>query len=1508
MGAIIKAISDRKSYDHTIIIQNNCSNKNNSNFSHKAKKVNNDYTVNMICDFIDYLIKFNVDLSISVEKIVLLQHQQQYTTNDQNLDGKAKLHSTAGKPQFVVNDIPATTITVTLSDKRNSTEYTSFDELLRLTVRQRQLEAAGVNVSRSLRLRGGGEGSLNNGTSAWGSPPSNPNANSWGAVAQQQQGWGNAASNANQRSELNKSIQPLQGTGAGGPLVGPNNGGSNSWNQVVNPNKLPLQPPPQQQQQPQQQPNQPSLVGNPANNTNQPPPTQQQAQQQQQQQQPLPAPGGNPQLVSQPGASAQSSSSKLEHLNSMREALFSQDGWGCQHVNQDTQWDVPVSPEPLKDALKTTFNNGTELWETNLRNGGQPTQQPTQKTPWGPSSNIGGTWGVDDDSNAENTSVWTGGAAGNANPPASGQPNWNQNNNAMWPPNVSNAPPKKEPEWTSNVGGVGSTGGSNWENRGATAPPPPPHVAAPQLDIANVDMRNMRPPGAIEPSREFRGDPRGISGRLNGSSGMWDQHPMPNTPLNKMPPQPPMLNSGAGGNQWPIGGGGGPQNIPPSKPQTGWDEASPPASRRNMSNLDDGASLWGSSANPNRSNGPDSMIRNNRNPLGANSGPIGPSGLGGPRLGGPSGNPMKSDNMWGHGGPGPIRNGSWDDGNVSNWEEKGPGPLGGTGGSGGGSTWNDGPGNPPSWNSKKPMVGGANVWPETSDLMGGEWGAGVGKPPNKHNPQDIIRSSKQFRILYEMGFKKEDIEQALRTANMSLEEAMEMLQRNNGNNMADCRRHDDHPGSFEPPFSGGRYPGSGGGPSLQFPQNAQNGPNNMPGGMGGGNPNLSGLNNIYKPLQSYLNQAPPSGPGPFNQGGPNGSSGGGGGGGGVGGGIGGGAGSGGVGGVGSVLGGGGAGQNSSAQPSTQQLRMLVQQIQMAVQAGYLNHQILNQPLAPQTLFLLNQLLNNIKQLQVTQNSLQRGGAGGNNQMSMIPKIKQQIAGLQNQIATQQAIYVKQQQQQQQHSGHHSGNSSNIAHLGGNFHREQQNDLTTLQNSLSEMGLGKEQSGPYHHGHGGGGSGSGGGGAGGGGNAGGSTSQQSRLNQWKLPAMEKDIGHDLTDFSRAPGTTAKSTLSTAGSAMTGLGGLQGDNTWSTGRGSITDGWPDSAGEATNKDWPSNQETFTDLVPEFEPGKPWKGTQMKIEEDPTITPGSIARSPIASISIGSAKDSDLFANSSKPSPTDSISLTSSTWSFNPGNNNFSSSISKLGGNKNTWSDAGPTDLWGSGLGGGSGGGKAPRGPPPGLSAGKNAGGFGSNGWNQRTGQVGNWPSGGGSGGGPAWYSTWVLLKNLTAQIDGSTLRTLCMQHGPLQNFHLYLHHGIALCKYMSREEANKAQQALNNCVLGNTTICAESPTDSEVHTILQHLGVPGANNNNNNNISINSGIGGVGNNNNNNSQQWRSGGSQQTNARSAADTWGSGWPSSGSGANLWTPLDGSTERGTPSNLNSFLPENLLGGELN
>lgn len=74
----------------------------------------------------------------------------------------------------------------------------------------------------------------------------------------------------------------------------------------------------------------------------------------------------------------------------------------------------------------------------------------------------------------------------------------------------------------------------------------------------------------------LRGDPRGISGRLNGaaSEGMWPQQPP-----HHMPPTKP----GA----WP----GGP---PPGKDKgNGWEEPSPPQQRRNIPNYDDGTSLWG---------------------------------------------------------------------------------------------------------------------------------------------------------------------------------------------------------------------------------------------------------------------------------------------------------------------------------------------------------------------------------------------------------------------------------------------------------------------------------------------------------------------------------------------------------------------------------------------------------------------------------------------------------------------------------------------------------------------------------------------------------------------------------------------------------------------------------------------------------------------------------------------------------------------------------------------------
>uniref|UniRef100_A0A3B4X5F0 Uncharacterized protein n=1 Tax=Seriola lalandi dorsalis TaxID=1841481 RepID=A0A3B4X5F0_SERLL len=81
-------------------------------------------------------------------------------------------------------------------------------------------------------------------------------------------------------------------------------------------------------------------------------------------------------------------------------------------------------------------------------------------------------------------------------------------------------------------------------------------------------------------------------------------------------------------------------------------------------------------------------------------------------------------------------------------------------------------------------------------------------------------------------------------------------------------------------------------------------------------------------------------------------------------------------------------------------------------------------------------------------------------------------------------------------------------------------------------------------------------------------------------------------------------------------------------------------------------------------------------------------------------------------------------------------------------------------------------------------------------------------------------ISLQIDGSTLRTICMQHGPLLTFHLGLTQGTALIRYGSKQEAAKAQSALHMCVLGNTTILAEFVSEEDVARYIAHSQAGGA----------------------------------------------------------------------------------------
>ncbi|XP_069056362.1 trinucleotide repeat-containing gene 6C protein isoform X12 [Pleurodeles waltl] len=207
------------------------------------------------------------------------------------------------------------------------------------------------------------------------------------------------------------------------------------------------------------------------------------------------------------------------------------------------------------------------------------------------------------------------------------------------------------------------------------------------------------------------------------------------------------------------------------------------------------------------------------------------------------------------------------------------------------------------------------------------------------------------------------------------------------------------------------------------------------------------------------------------------------------------------------------------------------------------------------------------------------------------------------------------------------------------------------------------------------------------------------------------------------------------------------------------------------------------PEFHPGVPWKGLQhIDPENDPDVTPGSVPTGPTINTTIQDV-NRYLLKSGGK------LSDMKSTWSPGPISHTQASLSQEL------WKIPRNTN--------------APTRPPPGLSHAKPSSTWGAN-------QLG-WTSSYSSG--SAWStdtsgrsSSWLVLRNLTPQIDGSTLRTLCLQHGPLITFHLNLTQGNAVVRYSSKEEAAKAQKSLHMCVLGNTTILAEFAGDEEVNRFL------------------------------------------------------------------------------------------------
>ncbi|KPP76202.1 trinucleotide repeat-containing protein 6C-like [Scleropages formosus] len=368
-------------------------------------------------------------------------------------------------------------------------------------------------------------------------------------------------------------------------------------------------------------------------------------------------------------------------------------------------------------------------------------------------------------------------------------------------------------------------------------------------------------------------------------------------------------------------------------------------------------------------------------------------------------------------------------------------------------------------------------------------------------------------------------------------------------------------------------------------------------------------------------------------------------------------------------------------------------------------------------------------------------------------------------------------------------------------------------------------------------------------------------------------------------------------------------------------PDSWGQGKNSSDKISNGTNINWPPEFCPGVPWKGLQnIDPETDPNMTPGSVISGPTINTNIQDVNRFLLRDRNGGSSPTSSqneappptgdwpVSVYSSSFNLSSPDDE---AAGKLSDRKSTWSP-GPNahtqaslshDLWKVPQGPRST--TAPSRPPPGLTNTKPSSTWGSS----SLGLAPGWGSSYSSGG-TTWStdsstrtSSWLVLRNLTPQIDGSTLRTLCMQHGPLITFHLNLTQGNAVVRYSSKEEAAKAQKSLHMCVLGNTTILAEFAGEEDVNRFFaQGQSLTPTTSWQANQGTNQTRLGGAGT--SHAIGHWNSGG-LGSGAKASSDLL---WGGVQQYSSLWGPPSGEDARviGSPTPINTLLPGDLLSGE--
>ncbi|XP_071386787.1 trinucleotide repeat-containing gene 6C protein, partial [Centroberyx affinis] len=883
----------------------------------------------------------------------------------------------------------------------------------------------------------------------------------------------------------------------------------------------------------------------------------------------------------------------------------------------------------------------------------------------------------------------------------------------------------------------------------------------------------------------------------------------------------------------------------------------------------------------------------------------------------------KSEGTWGEPAPAPV---SVDNG-TSAWG-KPTGSCGGWGDNGpdGYSRGNPAMASAPCKPAPKPMQDGWGGGGEELSLSGGQWDADEGDMWNsaasqesnsscnswgnasKKGPQkgkipgkqeDAWIMNRLIKQLTDMGFPRDPAEEALKSNNMNLDQAMSALLEKKteldkrGMGMAG---HDYNNGLINKPMSCPRPPllskDPSADPRLPFMDKMQS-------GMFG-----SGGAAQARAMQQPQPQPPPQPPVP---------------------------------------------PLSSSQPSLRAQvpqflspQVQAQLLQFAAKNIGLNPALLTSPINPQHMTLLNQLYQlqlAYQRLQIQQQMLQaqRNVSGPIRQQEQqvartINNMQQQIQQHQRQLA--QALLMKQQQQQPppSHTGLHPGPAkSALDSFPGHPQAPGLPDLQTKEpqsspnayspyplsglnpnmnvNCMEVGGLSMKES----------------------------PQPQSRLSQWTHPnsmdslsggssPLEPNLGKHGANLG-PPGKPPQledsySPYNLMSSSDSPTSPLVPPDSWGQGKSSS-----DKMANGTNINWP----------PEFCPGVPWKGLQnIDPETDPNVTPGSVPSGPTINTNIQDVNRYLLRDRSGGSSPTSSQNEAlppSTDWPVSAYTSSFSLSspetddAGKLSDMKSTWSP-GPIshsqgslshELWKVPQGPRSSN-TAPSRPPPGLTNTKPSSTWGGN----SLGLAQGWSSSYSSAG-TTWStdsstrtSSWLVLRNLTPQIDGSTLRTLCMQHGPLITFHLNLTQGNAVVRYSSKDEAAKAQKSLHMCVLGNTTILAEFAGEEEVNRFFaqgQSLGGttswqanPGTNQ---------SRMGGTGPgashpighsphwNNNNGSGNSSGGGLGAAGAKTGGDLL---WGGVQQYSSLWGPPSSEEGRvmGSPTPINTLLPGDLLSGE--